>query len=119
MLRTDEHNNPTAMISDLAALGGLELGVDYTEGKPLSPGTPLTTALFMGDPVELTIRVIDRVGFFTRSNGIARWVYIGIPKFIWASLDHDQKRDVIGEMYRHEGGITMKPLFPNFGQLEY
>ena len=113
MFRTDANHNPTAFTTDVAAQGGLILGKDYEAGEPFPAPSTLRTALLMGDPVQLTIRVIDKIGFRTKSD-FPRWTYIDMPNFIWAELSPTQKRDVIGYMYRHEGGVTMKPLFPNW-----
>ena len=114
-MRTDEHRNPTAFTSDLAKQAGLVLGTDYEVGKPLFPASTLTTARILGDPVEVTIRLIDAVGYYTKA-GIPRWVYIAMPRLVWAALSHDQKRDVIGFHYQHEGGTAMRGLFPNYGK---
>jgi hypothetical protein len=114
-MRTDSHNNPAAFTTDIAEQAGLVYGVDYTAGDAF-PGNPaLHTARLAGDPVQLTIRVIDAIGFYTKTGG-QRWVYIGIPKFVWDALEPPEKRDVIGFMYGHEGGVTMRPLFPNYGR---
>jgi hypothetical protein len=113
-VRTDANNNPTAFTTDLARQAGLGLGTDYEPGSPFPTGD-LITARILGDPVGVTIRLIDAVGFFT-SHGAQRWTYIGLPRFVWKWLSLDQKRDVIGFMYQHEGGTTMRHLFPNYGK---
>jgi len=123
--RTDTHNNPTAFTTDVAAEAKLKLGVDYTQGDPFTvypPGVrgPLTlhTARLIGDPIALTIRVIDHLSFMTQhGTPISRWGYITMPAFLWLELSPVQKRDVIGWMYQREGGTTMKHLFPNYGKL--
>jgi hypothetical protein len=110
--RTDRNNNPTAMITLLAAEAGLNLGVDYAIGDPFeSGGRTYYTAKLLGDPIALTIRVIDAVGFRTAQD-VQRWTYISLPSFDWLRHTTDQKRDVIGYMYFREGGVTMRPLFP-------
>ena len=113
MYRTDANNNPAAITTDVAAQGGLILGKDYEAGEPFPPPSTLRTAMLIGDPVQLTIRVIDKIGYQTKT-GFPRWTYINLPKFVWDSLSPTQKRDVIGYHYRHEGGVTMRPLFPNW-----
>lgn len=115
MMRTDFNNNPTAMTSDVAKQGGLELNVDYTIGTPFPAPSTLTTANLLGDPIALSIRVIDKIGYKTHA-GTARWNYINMPKFIWDVLTRDQKRDVIGFHYQYEGGTAMRDLFPNYGK---
>lgn len=114
-MRTDENNNPAAFTTQVAAQGGLIHGVEYVEGTPF-PGGGLVTAKLLGDPIALTIKVINRIGYQTAS-GLPRWSYINMPKFVWASLSLEEKRDVIGYHYRHEGGTEMIKLFPNY--LEY
>jgi hypothetical protein len=113
-MRTDDNKNPTAFTTDVAAQGGLILGVDYERGT-VFPTTSFYTALLMGDPIQLTIRVIDAIGYQTKT-GQPRWTYINLPKFIWDSLSPTQKRDVIGYHYQHEGGTAMRNLFPNYGK---
>lgn len=115
-MRTDKNRNPTAFTTDVAVTAGLVKGVDYEEGDPFQvPGThgPITyhTARLLLNPIELTLRVIDKATFYTHAGG-QRWTYIGIPKFIWDALARDQKVRVIGFMYGHEGGTAMKSLFP-------
>ena len=107
--RTDRHRNPVAFTTDIARQAGLVKGTDYKEGDPFSEGR-YHTATLLGDPVATTIRVIDAVGFYTKSGGL-RWIYIGIPDWLWKNLDSNTKRRVIGFMYRHEGGTGMRELF--------
>lgn len=114
--RTDANLNPAAFTTDIAKEAGLTLGVDYTQGDPFQAGGHVYyTARLIGDPIAVTIRVIDKLGYKTK-GGTERWTYICIPKFVWDGLSADEKRDVIGYHYRYEGGSTMKPLFPNYGQ---
>jgi hypothetical protein len=124
MFRTDECNNPTALTTDIAKQGGLALGKDYTRGPSFTAGTTMYyTAILIGDPVALTIKVIDAIGFYTTS-GAQRWIYIAMPKFVWGALPTlslvdgaASKRDVIGFMYQREGGTAMRDLFPNYGRV--
>ena len=120
--RTDRNNNPTAFTTSVAAEAGLILGTDYAVGDPFETGgRTYFTARLLGDPVALSIRVIDAIGFRTATN-VQRWSYISIPKFVWDMLPDSlhpasftpSKRDVIGTMYRAEAGVTMRPLFPNY-----
>jgi len=117
MYRTDENNNPTAFTTDVAAEAGLTLGKDYEQGDSFQAGNlTLYTAKLLGDPVQLTIRVISKISFCT-PMGQMRWSYIAMPFLIWNELSPSQQRDVIGWMYQREGGITMRNLFPNYGEL--
>lgn len=113
--RTDRNNNPTAFTADIAKQAGLVLNRDYVPGEPFPAPSTLVTAKLLGAPIALSIKVIDAVGYYTK-GGSLRWVYIGIPKFVWHALTMDQKRDVIGFHYQHEGGTAMRNLFPNYGQ---
>ncbi len=118
--RTDTHNNPTAFTTDVAADAHLKLGTDYTQGAPFdvpngSTFLTLYTARLIGDPIALTIRVIDALSFATKI-GTSRWGYIEMPKFTWDLLTAPQKRDVVGWMYQREGGTAMRHLFPNYGK---
>jgi hypothetical protein len=115
MFRTDENNNPSALTTDVAKQAGLTLGVDYVLGTPFPAPSNLVTAKLLGDPVAVTIRVITAIGYRTRM-GSPRWTYICLPKFVWALLSDDEKRDVIGYQYQNEGGTEMRHLFPNYGQ---
>ncbi len=108
MYRTDRHNNPAAFTTDIAKQAGLALNVDYVEGEPFAGG--FHTAKLLGDPIELTIRVINAVGYFTKAGGY-RWTYIALPKFLWDSLDYKTRVKVIGYHYQREGGTAMKDLF--------
>jgi hypothetical protein len=109
--RTDRNNNPTAMITQMAEEGGLVLGTDYEQGDSFgSAGTVYFTAKLLGDPIALTIKVIDKLGFYTTAPH-ARWTYIAIPYDLWLSLTENQKQYVIGFMYGQEGGTEMRSLF--------
>jgi hypothetical protein len=121
-MRTDQNNNPAAFTCNIAQQAGLAYGTDYEQGEPFTvPATggrtqTFYTAKLLGDPIALTIRVIDAIGYYTKS-GSPRWIYIALPKFVWDALSPDQKRDVVGFHYQHEGGTTMRSLFPNYGSL--
>lgn len=114
-MRTDENNNPAAITCNVAEQGGLILGKDYVQGTAFPYPSKEFTARLLGDPVTLTISVITRIGYYTRT-GTQRWNYIAMPQFIWSMLSESQKQDVVGFHYLHEGGITMRHLFPNYGK---
>lgn len=109
--RTDRNNNPTAMIVQMASEGGLVLGKDYEQGDSFTSGaSTFYTAKLLGDPVALTIKVIDKLGFYTSPPHV-RWSYIALPYALWLSLSYVQKKSVISFMYGQEGGTTLKGLF--------
>jgi len=114
-VRTDNNNNPAAFTTDIAKQAGLVLGTDYVAGDPFPAPSTLVTAKLLGDPVAITIRVIDAIGYRTKA-GVPRWTYICLPKFVWKSLTPAQRLDVIGYHYQNEGGTAMRGLFPNYGQ---
>jgi hypothetical protein len=110
-MRTDENRNPTAFTTAIAKEAGLVSGVDYQIGDPFYvAGQTFYTARLLGDPIAITIKVIDKIGFYT-APPIARWTYIAIPYFLWLELTLDQKKKVIGYMYQNEGGTEMRGLF--------
>lgn len=109
--RTDRHNNPAAFTTDVAASGNLDLNVDYVQGDPFKVGSKVYyTARLLGDPIEITIRLIDKIGYFTKTN-IQRWTYMAIPKKLWDSFSPAQKKLAIQIHYEHEGGTELKKLF--------
>lgn len=110
-MRTDDNRNPTAFTVDIAKQAGLTLGVDYVPGTRFPLPSTLVTAKLLGDPVAVTIHVLDQVGYYTK-GGRQRWSYIAIPAFVWASLSFIEKRNVIGFQYKREGGTAMRDLFP-------
>lgn len=111
--RTDRNNNPAAFTVDIAKQAGLVEGTDYVPGDPFPLPSTLVTAKLLGDPVQLTIRVIDAIGYYTKAGG-TRWTYAAMPKFVWEALTPLQKRDMVGWHYKHEGGTEMQHLFPNY-----
>lgn len=114
-MRTDDNRNPAAFTTDIASQAGLVRGVDYRDGTPFPLPSHLVTAHLLGDPIEITIRVIDAIGYYTKA-GNPRWDYIAMPQWLWTGLPYEGKRDVIGFHYRREGGGAMRGLFPNYGQ---
>lgn len=122
-MRTDRHNNPAAFTVDIARQAGLVEGVDFVRGDAFPDNPNLFTAKLLGNPIETTIRVIDKIGFMTQ-GGQNRWTYTdtipGANNNDWQKLGFQEKAQVIKDMYRHEGGngslfgISMddKPLTP-------
>ena len=110
VMRTDVNRNPAAFTTDVAREAQLKLGIDYEVGSPFPPPSQLYTARLLGDPIDLTIKVIDKIGYYTRS-GKPRWSYIAIPSFIWAGLSYEAKKDIVAFHYKNEGGTEMRSLF--------
>lgn len=100
-MRTDRHNNPTAFTTDIAKIAGLQEGVDYIKGDPFSGGKYYTATL-LGDPVDTTIKVIDKIGFYTQS-GKQRWIHTAMSQSQWNRLSYTEKKKVIQKMYQAEG----------------
>ena len=101
--RTDRHNNPTAFTTQIAEQAGLQEGVDYIVGDPFPDNPNMFTAKLIGDPIDETIKVIDKIGFYTQ-GGQQRWTHTAIPEQQWKNMDYQQKTDVIKDMYKKEGG---------------
>ena len=108
--RTDRNMNPAAFTVDIAKQAGLVEGTDYVPGDAFPAPSTLVTAKLLGDPIQLTIRVINAVGYYTKA-GQARWEYISMPGFVWAYLDFATKKKVIAFHYAREGGVALAPLF--------
>jgi hypothetical protein len=108
--RTDRNNNPAAITTDVAKQGGLALGVEYELGDPFPAPSTLVTAKLIGDPIALTIKVIDKIGYITKS-GAARWTYINIPNFVWDACEPEIRKEIIHYHYKHEGGTELESLF--------
>jgi len=106
-LRTDRHNNPTAFTIDIARQAGLVEGIDYVKGDPFPNNPNLFTAKLLGNPIEITMRVINKIGFMTQS-GQTRWTYTdsipGANNNDWGKLSFEEKTGIIKNMYRFEGG---------------
>jgi hypothetical protein len=106
--RTDRHNNPTAMTTDVAATLGLKAGVDYEQGDPFSNGQ-FFTAKLKGDGVATTIKGLDNAvtsgisPFYTKS-GQQRWNHTALSDDEWKNMTYDQKKQVVLDMYKNEGG---------------
>ena len=113
MNRTDRNNNPVAFTIDIAQQAKLQLGVDFEKGDAfIEKGQTFYTARLLGDPIEITLRVIDAIGFYTRA-GAQRWNYVAIPKELWDSLSREQKLLVLRFMYTREGGAQIEKFFPH------
>jgi hypothetical protein len=110
-MRTDRHNNPTAMTTDVAKSLGLKEGVDYTVGDPFQSGdSTLYTARLNGDGITTTVKALDsaandpkKQAFYTQS-GDQRWTYIGMSDSDWLKMTPDEKKQTVLGMYQQEGG---------------
>lgn len=112
MFRTDRNNNPTAFTTDIAHDAGLVLGTDYEQGESFNVGGhTYYTAKLLGNPLLTTIKVIDKLGFYTTLAAHPRWEYIAIPRFVWDGLDMATKTQVIQFMYHREGGTELESIF--------
>ncbi|MCK9578694.1 hypothetical protein M0R01_04390 [bacterium] len=106
--RTDRHNNPTAMTTDVAATLGLTEGKDYTKGDSFSNGQYYTAKL-SGNGIDTTIKGMDNAiaqgvsPFYTKS-GQQRWTHTAISDEDWKKMTYDQKKNTVLEMYKKEGG---------------
>lgn len=108
--RTDRNMNPAAITVDVALQGGLVEGTDFVLGDRFPAPSRLITAKLLGDPIALTIRVIDAIGYVTKL-GTPRWTYCNIPKTLWDTLSDEQKKIVVAAHYKAEGGTAMAGLF--------
>ncbi len=107
--RTDRHNNPTAMTTDVAATLGLIEGQDYTQGDPFSGGKYYTAKL-SGNGVQTTVKALDQAAkdagknaFYTKS-GQPRWTHTAISDEEWLKKTQAQKEQFVMQMYKKEGG---------------
>lgn len=108
-MRTDRHNNPTAMTTDVAKTLGLVEGIDYEVGDKF-PDSNLRTAKLLGNPIDITVKALDlaardtnKQAFFTGS-GAQRWTHTAMSDKEWLSKTPEQKAAVIAQMYKNEGG---------------
>ena len=89
--RADRNHNPAAFTTAIAAQAGLEQGIDYAIGDEFQDrGKTFNTARLLGDPVALTLKVLDKIGFFTAQYQ-PRWVYIAIPETLWKTFSDHQR----------------------------
>lgn len=110
--RTDRNNNPAAFTTDIAAEAGLVQGSEYVQGDAFLAGNmTLYTAKLLGDPIALTIKVLDKIGYYTK-HGVERWIYMAIPTSLWDMFTLPMKKQAILEHYRHEGGTELMHLWP-------
>jgi len=105
-MRTDRNNNPTAFTVDIAKQAWLVEWVDYVVGDKFPGSSNLYTAKIIWDPIETSIRVIDKIGFKTKSWQ-NRWTYtdkLWLTNESWANMSPTDKVTAIKKMYQQEGG---------------
>ena len=109
-LRTDRHNNPTALTVALAKQAGLVAGVDYEVGEPFTDeaGRTYRTARFLGNAYEGTTKLIDRVGFHTQA-GKPRWLGTEYTDEEWRGFSTARKHDIISQMSQIEKSRDFGP----------
>ena len=120
-MRTERNNNPTAMSTDVAKMLWGVLGVDYEiwDSWTSADWRVYYTAKLIGDPIETTIRLIDRwiangIDPFYRANWQGRWSYIskiGITKAKWQQMSPAEKAEIIKKMLQYEGGSMENMLY--------
>jgi len=107
--RTDRHNNPTAIAYEgfnkmFEQIGYVD-GVDFKRGDAFPNNNKMHTIKFdtREDGIKAAIDLIDNFGFYT-SGGQQRWTHTAMSKSQWDSLNPNQKRATINNMYKKEGG---------------
>lgn len=111
-MRTERNNNPTAMTTDVAKMLWWVLWEDYEiwDSFVTSSWQTLYTAKLIWDPIETTVRLIDRwiengIDPFYRANWQWRWSYISkiwITKEKWQQMSPSEKAEVIKKMLQYE-----------------
>jgi len=112
VMRTDRHNNPTAIKAYPQFLNtlknaGLQEGVDFWVGDDTLGIDSDSVATVAFKDIDTGIRgnvaVIDQIGFFT-SGGQQRWNHTAIDPAQWNTFSDEQKASTIAQMYQREGG---------------
>ena len=119
-MRTERHNNPTAMTTDVAKTLWLVEWVDYTKWDPFVTSTwaTLYTANFLWDPIETTIKALDtaianwKKAFYTDKWG-QRWSHTAMSNDEWNKLSTEEKRNVVLSMLQREWGDINKMAYYN------
>lgn len=115
-MRTDRHNNPTALTVDVAKTLGMVKGVDYVDGDPFDGGV---TAKLIGNPYSVTIKALDNaasdpnISAFYTNSGKQRWTHTAITDKDWSKLSPEGKKAVISSMYNREGGSGFLMQYAN------
>jgi len=102
--RTDRHNNPTAFTTAIAKQAWLIEWVDYEVWDAFPNNPNMKTARLLWDPIDTTIRVIDKIWFKTRwwqdrrTYTSAMWLNNDTRSKMWRV----EKENAIKNMYKHE-----------------
>lgn len=105
--RTERNNNPTAMITAKAKQLGWVLWVDYEiwDSFVWSDGRTYYTARLIGDPIETTIRLLDRWLEKWLANIFSGWTYaskLWLNNEVRRNATPDEKREIIYNMLAQE-----------------
>ena len=118
-MRTERNNNPTAMTSDVArSLWGVEWE-DYIVWDAFQDNPNLHTAYLLGDPIETTIRLLDRAAttgrwaFYTK-GWKQRWTHTAMTDEAWLNLSAEEKKNVVLKMLHNEWGDISKMAYYNW-----
>lgn len=107
-LRAVRHNNPAAFTTKIAEQAGLVEGKDYVKGDPFedSKGGTLYTARLIGDSTNTTVKIIDKIGFYTK-EGNKRWGYVTDEQAKqWPSMSLAEKQAFVAKyMLQNETGV--------------
>ena len=120
-MRTERNNNPTAMTTDVAkSLWGVEWE-DYVQWDSWTNDKWQTfyTAKLLGDPIETTIRLLDRAAetgrwaFYTKAWW-QRWTHTAMSDADWLKLSPEEKQWVVLKMLKNEWGDIAKMAWYNW-----
>lgn len=122
-MRSERNNNPTAMITAYAKqLWGIEW-VDYVQWDSFTSVDEnwvehtYYTAKLLGDPIDTTIRLIDRwVDNNVKKNVFSAWSYadqLWMTNDKWKNMSREEKEALILKMLQHEGWDISKMAYYN------
>lgn len=107
-MRTERNNNPTAMITDYAKQLWWVEWVDYVrwDSYVWEDWRTYYTAKLIWDPIETTIRLLDRWATNNvKKNIFTAWTYFNqlwMTNDKWLSLTRQEKENFILKMLKHE-----------------
>lgn len=118
-MRTERNNNPTAMTSDVARSLWWVEWEDYIVWDAFQDNPNLHTAYLLGDPIETTIRLLDRAAttgrwaFYTK-GWKQRWTHTAMSDEAWLNLSAEEKKNVVLKMLHNEWGDISKMAYYNW-----